>query len=290
MEVREAQPSEVRFGLDIVLDGTAPNESSQTWTVAGWRIQFVRLQAHETAPLDQTAGTVYLKVITGALIDPDLGPFAAARTVRSTMVDASQTTAGPEGALFTVLTATEAVPDNLESMDQLAFNGPIADTFVWDTFYDRFRGAEIFKGVDAHIVPGFHLLDADGVEIVYVHFWTMGKGGDASTHNHSHSPSPRAPAFAEVHWVFNNGTGDGAMYECDAPGEPRTRLVMQRGEEHGPFFGIDPTTSMPQLRDNGAVEYGFHGWQGGTDDSPAQAFDFVAAFEINPDYALVTAS
>ena len=289
MELREARPSEARLGLDIVLDGSAPHEISPTWTVAGWHIQFVRLQAHQTAPLDQSAGDVYLKVITGALVDPALGQFAKARTVRNTHTEATEATAGLDGALFTVLTATPSVPEGLKSMDQLGFEGPEADTFVWDTFFDRFRGAEIFNGVDAHIVPGFHLLDAGGVEIAYVHFWTMGKGGDASTHDHSRGPSPSAPAFAEVHWVFSNGTGTGAMYECDAPGGPRSRLVMQRGEEHGPLFRVDPDTSMPKLRDNGAVEYGFHGWEGGTNDSPTQAFDFVAAFEINPDYAPVAA-
>jgi hypothetical protein len=57
---------------------------------------------------------------------------------------------------------------------------------------------------------------------------------------------------------------------------------MQRGEEHGPFFVSDPTTGMAMRRENGAVEYPWHGWQAGTDDDAGQAFDFVAAFELNP--------
>ena len=62
---------------------------------------------------------------------------------------------------------------------------------------------------------------------------------------------------------------------------------MVRGEEHGPYFEIDPATKRPALHDNGAVKYGWHGWQGGTDDRQGQAYDFIAAFEINPDYAVI---
>ncbi len=62
---------------------------------------------------------------------------------------------------------------------------------------------------------------------------------------------------------------------------------QQRGEEHGPFWQIDPHTGMPQRWANGAVEYGLHGWQAGVDEQPLQAYDFVAAFEINPNYARI---
>ena len=30
-----------------------------------------------------------------------------------------------------------------------------------------------------------------------------------------------------------------------------------------------------------------HGWQGGEDGDSRKAYDFVAAFEINPDFALI---
>lgn len=285
-EICRAKRTEHRLGLDIALQGRAACETSERWTVGGWSLQFVRLQPNQMASLDQTSGSVHLKVIAGELANLGLGPFAAPKAVRQTRVDATEVTAGSSGAIFAVFTATDEVPARLYSMDQLAFGGPEADMFEWRSFHERF-GADVFEGVDAHIAPGFHLLDADGTEIVYVHFWTMGKGDDASTHNHSHRPSPRSPAFAEVHWVFNNGTGAGGMYECDAIDAPRSRIVMQRGEEHGPFWQIDPETRMPRLRPNGAVEYGWHGWEAGTDDDPARAYDFVAAFEINPDYAKV---
>ena len=39
------------------------------------------------------------------------------------------------------------------------------------------------------------------------------------------------------------------------------------------------------LRENGAVMYGWHGWEAGVDLLPDQAYDFVFAFEINPDFA-----
>ena len=41
------------------------------------------------------------------------------------------------------------------------------------------------------------------------------------------------------------------------------------------------------LLDNGAVKYPWHGWQSGNDDQDLQSYDFVAAFEIIPEYALI---
>lgn len=280
-----ATPSVDRLGLDIALPGRSACECSEIWRVAGWTLQFVRLQPNETTSLDQASGTVYLKVIVGVLTSLGLGPFAAPKAVRQTRVEADEVTAGETGSIFAVLIETADVPDALHSMAQLTFGGPMAAVFEWQTFYDRFGGADIFEGVDAHIVPGFHLLDADGTEIVYLHFWTMGTGDDASTHNHSHRPSTRSPAFAEIHWVFHNGTGGGGMYECEEVDSERVPTLMQRGEEHGPFWQIDAETRMPKLRPNGAVEYGWHGWQAGTDDGSTKTYDFVAAFEISPDYA-----
>ena len=230
-----------RGGLDIPM-GTGDNNAtvvSETWTVAGWRIQFIRLCSGQSLVID-AHGTPYLKVITGELVDP-------------------------------------------------GFTGPHLDVFVWQNFHALFGHlTNLFEGVDAYMVPGFHLLDSNGAEIVYVHFWTAGKGVDLSTHNHGNDPSPKAPAFAEVHWVFCNGTGNGGMYECEAPGaQTRSRHPMQRGEEHGPFFFIDAATQMPRLKSNGAVDYPWHGWQAGSDDAVGQAYDFVAAFEINPQQAKV---
>ncbi len=285
-----ATPSPTREGLNITLGSRATAvTASPMWTVAGWRVQFARLPAGARLGLDQAAGAVYVKVITGELVDVDRGPFATAKTVRSTRVAADEIQAGRNGALIAVLTATDAVPDNIHAMGQLSLAGPHQELLQWQAFADKFgKFTDAFDGQDAYIVPGFHLLDDDGTEIVYVHFWTAGKGVDLSTHNHGNPPSPTAPAFAEVHWVFNNGTGGGGMYECAAPGAPtRQRYPMQRGEEHGAFFATDPSTGSPRRRDNGAVEYPWHGWQAGTDAASGQAYDFVAAFETNPDYVRV---
>jgi hypothetical protein len=287
MEICRAEPSEELPGLDIVFTGAAPVEVSERWSVGGWEIEFVSLEARHATSVDQTRGTVHLKVVAGELVDPALGPFPEVGTVRSTVVDAATVRAGDTGAVFAVLTQTSQVGPGLHDMSALGFTGPYADAFVWQTFHERFGGAEVFAGVDAHIVPGFHLRRGDGTEIAYVHFWTMGKGGDASTHNHDNEPSSHRPAFAEIHWVFNNGTGAGGMYACDEPGGSRTTQVMQRGEEHGPMWRIDPDTGFPLHRPNGSVDYGWHGWRGGIDDNPRQSFDFVAAFEINPELAAV---
>jgi hypothetical protein len=282
--------SQNREGLDLAFDHSISGSTSadplvsDVWSVAGWALQFVQLAPRQTLALDQTTGKIYIKVIAGRLTNLDRSPFAAPRHIRGTQVEQVHVDAGDEGALFAVLTASGDAANRIRSMDQLVFTGPRDEVFRWQSFADKFGGfTDIFDGADAHIVPGFHLLDTTGTEIAYVHFWTAGKGVDLSTHNHANDPSPLAPAFAEVHWVFSNGTGGGGMYECEAPGAPtRERYPMQRGEEHGPFFVSDPATGMATLRENGAVEYPWHGWQAGTDGDEGQAFDFVAAFELNP--------
>ena len=143
--------------------------------------------------------------------------------------------------MFAVFTATPAVPDKVTSMDQLTFDGPLADALGWTTFEQRYTAVTpFFDGLDASLAPGFHLLDANGEEITYLFVWTAGKGVDLSTHNHGRPPSPTAPAFAEVHWVVHNGTGQGGMYETPEPGaEHRDRWPMQQGEEHGPLWLVE---------------------------------------------------
>ena len=280
-----------RLGLNIHMCESAAPVVSDVWTMGGWRIQFVRLDPGQRHPLDQSAGTVYVKVVTGRLVDLDRSAYAAPKVVRSTRVDADHVEAGPKGALFTVFTATPAVPAKVTSMDQLTFGGPLADRLPWGTFEQRYTTfTPFFDGLDASLAPGFHLLDAEGDEITHLFVWTAGKGVDLSTHNHGRPPSPTAPAFAEVHWVVHNGTGGGGMYETAEPGAPhRDRWPVQQGEEHGPFFFFDPSTGAPKLRENGAVDYPWHGWEAGTDAGPGQSYDVVAAFEITAPYADVLA-
>ena len=40
----------------------------------------------------------------------------------------------------------------------------------------------------------------------------------------------------------------------------------------------------PECGPTGRWSYPWHGWQGGQDDGPDEAFDFVAAFETNPQF------
>ena len=280
-------PSSTRRGLNMTLTSQVPMSASDQWQVAGWKFQFVRLGPDRSLALDQAQGDVYIKVVAGSLAGIGMTPFAGDREVRNTRVEADHVRAGPEGALVTVLVATQAVRENVTSMGQLAFTGPLEEVFVWDSFEALFGGfTEAFNGVDAHMVPGFHILDDSGEEIVHLHFWTAGKGVDLTTHNHAGDPSEDAPAFAEVHWVLNNSTGSGGMYETPEPGAARRkRYPMQRGEEHGPFFYHE--NGRPRLLANGAVDYPWHGWQAGNDGAESQAYDFVAAFEINPAYCRI---
>ena len=201
-------------------------------------------------------------------------------------------TAGPDGAIFAVFTTASVAEDQSPTSQGLRFRGPFAEALAWQTFEARYtHGTPFFDGLDAHLAPGFHLLDADGAEIAYVFVWAAGKGVDLSTHDHGRAPAPTSPAFAEVHLVLQNGTGTGGMYETSEPGAPtRVRYPMQQGEEHGPFFEFDPATGSPRHQPNGAVAYPWHGWEAGTDDLAGQAYDVVAAFEITAPYALASSS
>ena len=282
-----AEPSTTRPGLNITLTAKVPVCVSQVWGCGDWQVQFVRLGALESVPLDQSAGEVYVKVVSGGLASPALSAYAADREIRSTRVKNNQVRAGDSGAVITVFTATPALANNIRSMDEVQMTGPLKEHLQWQSFHERFESVtDAFKGVNAFMAPGFHLLDDDGSEIAYLHFWTAGKGVDLTTHNHGHDPSPVAPAFAELHWVLNNGTGKGGMYTTAEPGHAeRTRYLIQRGEEHGPFFYHDQ--GVPRLRSNGAVDYPWHGWEAGSDGESGDAYDVVAAFEISPEYAQV---
>ena len=283
------EPSTEREGVNITLAGGNAVTASETWSMGGWNLQFVRLGGNETLGLDQTQGRVYIKVVTGELANINRGPFAGPRQIRNTLVETDDVAAGDSDAVLAIFTETKQASANVASMDELTIHGTHADAFRWQSFEERFGAfTDIFDGDDAYMSGGFHLLDADGAEITYVNLWTAGKGVNLSTHNHSNDPSPVSPAFAEVHWVFNNGTGRGGMYGCDAPDAPHSDdYPMQRGDEHGTFFIVDAKTGKPQLLDNGAVEYPWHGWEAGIDDQPGQAYDVVAAFETNPDYVTI---
>ena len=261
---------------------------SEQWTVGGWQIQFVRLAGGQAVRLNQSTGRHFVKVVTGDLVNIDRSPFADSFAVRDTAVDTDNLLAGAQGAIFTVFIQTAQVAKNISDMDSLRIQGPNEDVFSWERFDEKFGAfTDLFNGAEAYMSPGFHLLNENCIEVTYVNLWTCGKGVDLSTHNHANDPTPTSPAFAEAHWVFNIGAAGAGMYLCDAPGAEKKRFPMHRGQEHGPFFATDQFTRRPMLRANGAVEYPWHGWQGGRDDSQKEAYDFVAAFETNPEFVLV---
>ena len=285
---------DTRPGLCLDMGSVSDSRISPAWSMGAWRLQFVRLPPGESLHPDHSEGEVYVKVIQGRLESPERRAYPRPHELVTTRVLTESVTAGDAGALVSVFTADPNVHRSLSSMEQLVMKGPLSETLVWETFESRFsRFTPFFNGADAHLVPGFHLLAANGEEIAYVYFWTAGKGVDLSTHNHGNTPSPHSPAFAEVHQVLNNGTGKGGMYLTAEPGAPtRTRLTMQRGEEHGPFFVVipnpsDPATGRPKLRENGAVDYPWHGWEAGSDSLPGQRYDLVTAYEITAPYAVI---
>jgi hypothetical protein len=285
-----AKPS-IRGGLDLAmpdLDRAAAPAVSETWTMGqSWTLQFASLPPMGRMTLDDLQGKVHLKVITGSLPSASLSLFAPPLTVRSTQVSADIIEAGPDGARIAILVELPTAPATIHSMDALRVNGPQSDRLTFARFDETELGRQVpaFQGLDAHFMPAFHILDTDGTQILFFHIWTTGKGVDLTPHDHSGAPTRDNPAFVETHWVFNNGTGRGGMYACDAQGQDRQGIVIQRGEEHGPFFKVDPARNALLRRDDGSILYGFHGWQAGNDDQPGQAYDVVGAFELNPDYA-----
>ncbi len=273
-----------RGGISIHLRGDDAS-ISPTWNLGGFTIQFAALPTGDCLRLDPHDKRTYLKVIAGEVDCPPYRPFPARGEIVSTEITESEIRAVRNSTLC-IISEANNTPATITSMSQLGMSGPMSEYLEWQSFNEKFGAVtDIFEGLEAHMLPGFHLLDAAGDEIAYVHFWTTGKGVDVSTHDHGNAPSELAPAFAETHLVLRNGTGQGAMYQCDAPGAThRQRLVIQAGEEHGPFFRFDAVTGKPKMRDNGAVDYPWHGWQGGTDADIGESYDLVTAFEISPDY------
>lgn len=286
----QTKPHADRVGISVVLKSNELCVSPQ-WNLGGVLIQFVRLPENQSIDLDVGDGRVCLKVVVGEVDCGTRTVFPPVGEVASTEVTESGVTAVVDSVLC-VFTLTEKLPTKITSMAALAMQGPHDDLLIWQSFEQRFgEFTDIFDGLEAHMIPGFHLVDPAGEELAYVHFWTTGKGVDVSTHDHGGAPSPLNPAFCEVHLVLRNGTGEGAMYQCKAPGdEYRKRTKIQSGEEHGPFFHFDEATGKPGFRANGAVDYPWHGWQGGVDTEPTESYDLVAAFEINPDKVLLQAS
>ena len=158
-----ATPATRRAGLDIVLDGDqAAREPvvSETWTVAGWSIQFARLGSRQGLDLHRSAGRHYVKVVTGELANVDRRPFAGPFAVRDTSVDAPGLEAGPRGSVLAVFTETDRVKDNIPSMAALRIEGPLQGAFAWERFDAKFGAfTDLFDGMEAYMSPGFHLLD-----------------------------------------------------------------------------------------------------------------------------------
>lgn len=280
----EAVTSHPRGGLALCFDPAADvAQHSDRWSIAGWTMGFYYLPP--TAEMKLPVAENYIKVIVGSLKEPERECFADDFTVRTTRVEHASVQAGDQGALLMHLVRTREASLPLRHMEDCRFSGSASSALVWKRFSERFGAfTAYFDALDNHMADGFHLINPAGEEIVYVNFWTCGKGGDVSTHNHGQPPSARAPAFVEVHLVLSNGTGEGGMYEADAAADgPRVRHVMQAGDEHGPFF--HHRLGKPVRLANGAVSYPWHGWNSGDNDDLEQSYDLVAAFEINPDFA-----
>jgi hypothetical protein len=107
-------------------------------------------------------------------------------------------------------------------------------------------------------------------------------------HNHGDEPTKNSPTFCEIHLGLFNGTGEGGM--VDGKDETEQHYTVKKGDEHGPFWKIDPITGKPVLRANCAVYYDDHRWNAGgkrVTNAQDEAFDIWAVFEIAPEFAVV---
>ena len=77
-----------RPGLNVAMGTGAAPVVSDVWAMGAWTIQFARLDPHQQLPLDHTRGPVYVKVVTGRLVEVDRGAYAAPRVIRDTRVRA----------------------------------------------------------------------------------------------------------------------------------------------------------------------------------------------------------
>ena len=274
-----------RGGINVhfELHAETAAQVSPSWTIAGRELQFIRLAAGQSWELEP--GDHFAKVILGDLANIHRSCLTAPFTVRSTGISESVLVAGEAGALFALMTMPPSTTHLVTDLSALEFTGPLNEHLTWQRFDEKFAGiTDFFDGKNCHMANGFHLIDENGDEIVYVNPWACGKGVDLSTHNHGHPPSPSNPAFTEVHWVLAASTDNSGMYQTPTPdSDERVAYVMGFGDEHGPFYDRD-AAGYPLKRQNGAVQYPWHGWQGGTDDSSSEAYDVVAAFESNPDF------
>jgi hypothetical protein len=188
-------PHRLRGGIEISVPAGRMAVSPR-WQLGGFQIQFVALPAGESLRVDRNNGRVFSKAIVGEVNAGGRRAFPSPGAVTSTELEAPEVRA-LEDALLCIVREVEDAPDRLTDMHQLPMRGPLQELCRWQSFEEKFGAfTGLFNGLEAHMIPGFHLLDPAGDEIAYVHFWTTGKGVDVSTHNHGQDPSPEAPAFA----------------------------------------------------------------------------------------------
>ena len=196
-----------RGGVNVYFDLSTdiPLQQSPAWLVGGRRLQFFRLASGQLLSLP--AGDNYVKVITGHLEKIDRTCLAPPFTVRSTQVSGNELQAGEAGAFFAVMTLMDDAPQKIHDMSTLKFQGDHSEHLTWKTFEARFsKFMDFFNGKDCYMADGLHLLDENEQEIVYLNFWTCGKGVDLSTHNHGNPPSPMAPG------VYRSPLGTGCRH------------------------------------------------------------------------------
>ena len=283
MQTIQPEVNSDRGGLNLRFNLQAGEgvQCSPVWMTAGRRMQFYRLLPGQSLGLP--AGRNFIKVICGGLEPVNRTCLAPPFAIRSTAIDTESIAAGTKPCLLALMNLPFSAPDRVVDLDEVQFEGALSEYLSWQSFDDKYGAfLDAFAGLDCHMASGFHLLDENGEERVYLNPWICGKGVDLTTHNHAGDPSLQAPAFAEVHWVLAAGTTTSGMYSTAEPGAiERTLFPMGLGDEHGPFYDLDDK-GLPVMRPNGAVQYPWHGWQGGTDDAPGQTYDYVWAFEINP--------
>ncbi len=204
-----------RGGIEVQFNEDENNRVSFTdkWSLpAGQTIQFVRLAPGKRVNLNQKPGQqVYVNVIKGDLTNISRGVSAEPNTVHRTLVTENVVVAGSHGAIIEIVTQTPQAAAEVTNIEQLRFNGPLANELTWKR-----------QGIDFWNASGFHIMDG-GKEAANVRFWEAGPGVNAGEQGNR---VDIANPLIEKHFIFS-GAG-GRMIAKDG-----ISISVNPGEEHG---------------------------------------------------------
>ncbi len=138
-----------RPGIDITFNSsdTHPISLTPAWRMAGWSMQFAQLAPHAKLALDRSLGKVYVKVITGSLIQPQRNAIAPSlKDIRTTLVEGEYIQAADKETIIVVVTKTNDAPGVISNViEQALVTGPKQELLAWHRVDEYDWGKQAFK-------------------------------------------------------------------------------------------------------------------------------------------------